>query len=229
MSMKRRPPSGNVHRVSFHGQGTRGVLTNKAGRLVQFETPAERALLLLLDRDPQVADYSSQPETFAYADRLGRLQTCTLDFIVWRADGTVEICQVLRAESLPRPAVQDREAAIRALCAARSWRYIAHTEVSLPQETELANLLALVRYRPLTCADPAVANAAQTSLQDGPRPFRSLVQQIAGHLMLAEAHVCMALGYLIWHGAVQADLHTLLFTNGAPAADVLIRLAGEEG
>ena len=94
MSLKRRPPPGNIRRVAAIDGNLRGVMTNKTGRVVQFESFAERSLLLRLDRDPTVRDYSSQPETFQRVDTEGRPQRYTPDFIVWRGDGATEIHEV---------------------------------------------------------------------------------------------------------------------------------------
>ena len=41
MSMKRKPPTGNVRRVISLGNNFRGVTTNKQGHLVQFESEQE--------------------------------------------------------------------------------------------------------------------------------------------------------------------------------------------
>ena len=103
MSLKRKPPEGNVRLVSSNGRNIRGVITNKAGRTVQFESWAERALLLRLDRDPDVTDYCSQPERFAYLDRDGKSHTYTPDFKVWRRNGEVEIHEVTMSVRQTRP------------------------------------------------------------------------------------------------------------------------------
>ena len=71
MNMKRKPPTGNVRRVISLGNNFRGVTTNKQGRLVQFESEQERKLILLLERDPLIADYVSQPETLTFIDEKG--------------------------------------------------------------------------------------------------------------------------------------------------------------
>ena len=73
MSFKRKPPPGNVRRVRSNGQNLRGVITNKAGRLVQFESWAERTLILRLDRDREVMDYQSQPEQYRFTDENGNV------------------------------------------------------------------------------------------------------------------------------------------------------------
>ena len=70
MKLKRTPPPGNVRWVGTTGQNIRGVITNKMERIVQFESWAERSLLLRLDRDPEIIDYGSQPEQFKFVDSL---------------------------------------------------------------------------------------------------------------------------------------------------------------
>jgi hypothetical protein len=72
MSFKRKPPDGNVRRVRSNGQNLRGVITNKAGRLVLFESWAERSLILQLGRDGEVLDYQSQPERLSFSDDQGK-------------------------------------------------------------------------------------------------------------------------------------------------------------
>jgi hypothetical protein len=44
------------------------VITNKTGRTVQYESFYEFKLTLMLERDPTVLDYISQPETFEFFD-----------------------------------------------------------------------------------------------------------------------------------------------------------------
>jgi len=152
MSFRRKPPAGNVRRVRSNGQNLRGVITNKSGRLVQFESWLERALILRLDRDPSVWDYQSQPERFHFTDEQGRSRSYTPDFKVWRR-GQIEIHEVTLSRRRMRPDLQRRETAARRICSDRGWSYILHTEQTLPQPGELANLLALAGYRPTIYAN----------------------------------------------------------------------------
>ena len=69
MGLKRRPPEGDVRRVVSMGQNLRGVITNKENYTVQFESFAERTLLLLFERDRTILNYRSQPETFEFTDQ----------------------------------------------------------------------------------------------------------------------------------------------------------------
>ena len=137
MSFKRRPPTGNVRLVHSNSTSIRGVVTNKAGRTVQFESWLERSLLLRLDRDPRVKDYGSQPEVFQFVDDIGNDHTYVPDFIVWRLDGGIEIHEVSTSHHQARPEAQRRMEAARQICHARAWRYLVHDEKDLPQGSEL--------------------------------------------------------------------------------------------
>jgi len=104
-------------------------------------------LLVLFERDKTVLDYRSQPETFEFTDQDNKLRRYTPDFKVWRADETIEIHEVTRTERQEQLRISEREAGARKICQERQWKYIVHTEQTLPQEPEAINLLAFLRYR----------------------------------------------------------------------------------
>lgn len=229
MSLKRRPPVGNVRRVAAIGKNMRGVMTNKMGRVVQFESALERSLLLRLDRDRSVRDYGSQPETFHFADDQGKQRTYTPDFIVWRCDGTVEIHEVTLTSRQIRPSIRLREAAAAAICQKRGWRYLIHTEQTLPQAVELANLLALFHYRPLAYAQPVVAQAVSDYLAEGRTvAIQQLTGQLTARLHLPPAAVAAALYHMLWHGRLQTDLRQPIFVQGSATENVMVHLALED-
>lgn len=230
MSLKRRPPEGNVRRVVSTGLNIRGVITNKAGRIVQFESSAERVLLLLLERDPDVRDFGSQPETFEYVDGYGKSHTYTPDFIVWRYSGGIEIHQVIRSERHSRRSICQREEVAEEICQKRGWHYIVHSEKTLPQQTEVANLLALFRYRLEVYASEAVIRAVHERLGHMmPTPLRELMAHIASALGLQERIVYSALCHLLWHGEISTDFQTLFIVDGTftPKAPVWSSLKKE--
>jgi hypothetical protein len=106
---------------------------------------------------------------------------------------------------------------------------VVHTEQSLPQGSELANLLALAGYRPLIYANQAVAQTAFKQLASNqPVAFEVLVKQGEHALNLAEAQVTAALCHLLWHGKLMTDLNRLLFDQGALVPGVWIWLARKE-
>lgn len=230
MKFKRNPPPGNVRQVVSTGQNIRGNITNKAGRIVQFESWAERALLLRLDRDADISDYGSQPERFQFTAPNGKEHSYTPDFIVWRSNGQVEIHEVTMTSRHTRLNIVQREAAASEICLIRGWRYIVHTEKSLPQGSELANLLALFRYRPTAYADLAVSRMAGEQLAEGrPVALQTLVIQIEQELGITRSVIVAALCHMLWHGQINTDLHRLIFVAGnagfSPFAWVQVRTA----
>lgn len=215
MRSKRTPPPGNVRWVGTTGQNIRGVITNKMGRIVQFESWAERALLLRLDRDPGIIDYGSQPERFQFIAPNGKEHSYTPDFIVWRKDSRVEIHEVTISKRRTHAEICQREAAAEKICLSRGWEYIVHTERTLPQGSELANLLALFHFRPTAYANQAVSGAVQQRLWQGiPIVLNTLVQGIELELDLPRPVILAALGHLLWHGSLQTDLNRLIFMAG---------------
>jgi hypothetical protein len=229
MSLKRRPPLGNIRRVVAIEGNLRGVMTNKAGRVVQFESFLERSLLLRLDRDRTVRDYGSQPETFQFSDGQGGQHAYTPDFIVWRHDESVEIHEVTLTSRRLQAKIRRREEAAVAVCLVRGWQYIVHTELDLPQGTELANLLALFHYRPSAYLHPAVAQAALAYVADGQSvAMAHLVHQLTTPLGLPPASIIPTLGHLLWHDLLQTDLHQPIFAQGGLASHMKLWLASKE-
>jgi hypothetical protein len=229
MSFKRKPPAGDVRRVRSNGQNIRGVITNKADRLVQFESWAERALILRLDRDPEILDYQSQLETFSFTDEQGKAHKYTPDFKVWRRSGPIEIHEVTLSQRRVRPNLRRREQAAREICRERDWQYVLHTEQTLPQGSELANLLALAGYRPPVYAHSGVIQAVSEQLiPNRPVALAVLAHQLGGRLSLSEGLVTAALCHLIWHGQLLTDFNQLLFDQGAIVPGVQVWLAVKE-
>src|SRR6266480_4989752 len=180
MALKRKPPAGNIRRVAPIGNNLRYAIASKADKTVQCESFQERKLTLLFDRDSTVQDYRSQPERFAFTDSFGNSRTYVPDFMVWKTTGEIEIHEVTLTERLERVSIQEREQAARKICQQRGWRYIVHTEATLPQATEEANLLALYRYRPSIYANAAVTAAIRQRLNgDERKSVHTLIGELA--------------------------------------------------
>ncbi len=227
MGWKRKPPPGNVRRISSIGGNLRYAIANKANETVQCESFQERKLTLLFDRDPTVQEYRSQPERFTFTDSEGTSHTYVPDFMVWRTNGAVEIHEVTLTSRQDRLSIQEREKAARKICQQRGWRYIVHTEQSLPQPTEEANLLALYRYHPTSYAHPDVTWVMQEQLRHSEQlTFQQLSVMIMQHLDLPHPTVVSALCHLLWHGLLVTDLdRQLIFHNAAPRADLTVWLS----
>jgi len=226
MALKRKPPAGNVRRVAPIGKNLRYAITSKADETVQCESFQERKLTLLLDRDPTVQEYRSQPERFAFTDTQGTSHTYVPDFIVWKTTGEVEIHEVTLTSRREKWSIAEREKAAREICRKRGWSYVVHTEATLPQATEEANLLALYRYRPTCYANPAVTAAVRARLgQEERKGLRVLIEDIAQALSLPRPVVISAVCHLLWHQIIEADLrNTLLFVNAALSTHIRVWL-----
>ena len=226
MMNNRRPPAGSARRFAVKGLNLRATLTNKAGRTVQYESRAEHALILLLDRDPGVLDYGTYvgdaPVGAVRAARAAYAPQCQ----VWHVDGRVELHRIRPAGAGADPLPGGLEAADRALCRARGWAFVAHAAATLTAEPAFANLLALYGYRPTAYAHDDVADAARAALAGGgARAIAPLVGELAARLDLAPGTVGAAVGHLLWHGtlAFALDAH-LLIAEGAFLPDALVRL-----
>lgn len=217
MSFKRKPPPGNSRRVHSNGQSLCGVITNKANRTVQFESFTERSLLLRLDRAADVRDYASQPERICYTDKTGQPHTYTPDFQVWHTDDRISLQEVTLKQRLANPQLQQRHEIAAQVCQARGWQFILHTEETLPQGSELANLLALWPYRPTIYDQPSLYPLLfeTPAVRDHPC-LRDLTTYLASRSGLSLPHVAACLYHLLWHDRLGMDWHTLLFDEAAP-------------
>lgn len=214
MPFRRKPPPGNVRRVIGLGNNFRGVTTNKRGHLVQFESEQEHKLLLLLERDHTVADYLSQPETLHFQAAAGRQRKYTPDFQVWRTDGHIELHEVtLLSRRERRAALAEREAAAGAICHARGWRYLVHTEETLPSAYEYANLNALAAFRAQTYASREHQSWWLDQLA-GKEPIHPHAQLTRAPANMEPGLLLNTLYHLLWYGTVQMDWRQPLFWRG---------------
>jgi hypothetical protein len=230
MTFKRKPPSGNIRRVAPIGGNLRYTVTGKADQTIQCESFLERKLTLRFDRDPSIRTYVSQPEQFPYVDTQGKTHTYTPDFMVWRITGEVEIYEVTLTSRRNQSRLVEREKAARQICKERGWQYVVHTEATLPQPTEEANLLALARYRPTAYARPDVTCFVKAHLPNMPSPvlFHTLITEVTQHLHLPEALVVPTLCHLLCQGVLEIDLcHQLIFQDARPRVSLLVWLRSE--
>jgi len=229
MALKRKPPAGNVRRVAPIGENLRYAITSKANETVQCESFQERKLTLLFDRDPTIQEYRSQPKRFVWADAQKKTHTYVPDFMVWKTTGEVEIHEVTLTSRQDKMSIQEREKAACEICRKEGWRYVIHTEETLPQATEEVNLLALYRYRPTSYANPAVTATIRARLgQEERKGLRILIEDIAQALSLSRPEVISAVCHLLWHQVIETDLRTtLLFVNAALSAHIQVWLRKE--
>ena len=229
MGFKRKPPENNVRRVAAIGDNSRYAITSKNGQTVQCESHAERKLALRIDRDRRVKDYRSQPLRIGYIDSEDKPHTYVPDFQVWRWDGTVEIHEVTLSQRRLLPNAQRREKAAREYCDKEGWRYVLHTEGSLPNDTEGANLLALYEYRPTVYSRADVAQTVIERFGIGQHLLlRQLIADISQKIDKPYAAVSTAIYHLMWHGKIATDLRSLILVDNTPTSSTYIWLP-EEG
>jgi hypothetical protein len=231
MGLKRKPPDENVRRVASIGKNSRSTIRNKNGRTIQCESfGGERKLTLCFDRDPTIKDYKSQPIRIPYVDSEKKQHTYVPDFMVWKVDGSIEIHEVTRSERRLLPNAKRREKAAQDHCEREGWSYVVHTEESLPNDTETANLLELYMFRPTVYFRSDVAVAVREKLSDGRRlSLPLLIKDISQELGLHVGVVSPALYHLLWHSTVVTELRSLIFTDGAPSSRTLVWLPVQEG
>lgn len=212
--MKRKAPIGNVRRVASIGNNFRGVTTNKRGRLTQFESEQERKLILLLERDTSVVDFVSQPETLTFIDALGRTRKYTPDFKVWRANGQIELHEVtIESRRATRESAQEREAAAQRICQMRGWRYVVHTDKTLPLGYEYANLDFLSAYRAGQHADSEQTQWWLAQLFTG-KPMHPQVILDQAKQTASGGRLLNGLYHLLWHDTVQMNWHRPFIQKG---------------
>lgn len=231
MGLKRKPPDDNVRRIAPIGTNSRSTIRNKNGRPIQCESfSGERKLTLRFDRDPTIKDYQSQPLRIPYTDAEGKAHTYVPDFKVWRVDGSIELHKVTRSERRLMPNAQRREKGAREYCHKEGWRYVVHTEDSLPDDTETANLLELYMFRPTIYFRSDIADAVQERLSNGRRlSLPLLIEEISQDLRLPIGKVSSGLYHLLWHERLETDLRLLIFIDGAPLPRTLVWLPTQEG
>ncbi len=183
-------------------------------------------------RDRSIKDFRSQPFTFTFTDEDKRERKYTPDFIVWRSDNSIEIHEVTVAERRERSQSREREQAAQKICQEKRWKYIVHTEQTLPQETEVANLLALLPYRLMRYAHEGVGEAVRMHLSSTPcASLSDCSKSISRRLDLSEATVFRALCHLLWRGEIAADLRSLLLIIDCsfnPAVKIWLPNMGEK-
>ncbi len=225
MGLKRKPPENNVRRVAAIGNNSRYATTNKKGETVQCESYAERKLALRIDRDSRVKNYRSQPLRISYVDSEDKSYTYVPDFQVWRWDGVVEIHEVTLSERRLLPNAQRREKGAQEYCDDEGWKYVVHTEESLPNDTEGANLLALYAYRPSIYSKADVAHAVFDKIGIGQHILLSqLISAISQDLELPSATVSTAIYHLLWYGKIATDLCSLIFIDNVPTSSTYVWL-----
>jgi hypothetical protein len=148
-----------------------------------------------------------------WIDRFGRQRHYTPDFVVWRYDGNTEIHEVtLSFRQKDRENIREREKWAAQICAARGWKYVVHTEATLPGKTMFANLSALKVFAPLSYRDASVVDAIKFIMEKQEVvPARKLVELCAAQLTVVPSHVRPVIAHMLWHSMLITDFNKLIF------------------
>ena len=114
-------------------------------------------------------------------------------------------------------------------CQTHGWQYHLHTETTLPQGSELANLLALWGYRPRRYADPVIRRAVFSTLAVGEQRLSPLVVRLSVACETAPVQVAVCLYHLLRHDQIGMDWQRLLFQDAVPQADHRLWLTDKAG
>ena len=171
-------------------------------------------MILLLERDPLVVDYVSQPETLIFSDEKGRQRRYTPDFQVRCVTGQIELHEVtVQSRRESRSSLQERETAAQTICQQRGWRYVVHTDQTLPSGFEYSNLDFLSAFRAEVYADVESAIWWLEKLKGlGQVHPRLLLSQRSQDLR--EDLLLNNLYHLLWHGKVEMNWHQPFLGKG---------------
>jgi len=203
---------------------TTSAITNKTGRTVQYESFNEFKLILRLERDPTVLDYFSQPETLEFFDDQGKKHTYVPDFKVVKTNGSTEIHEVTLLKRTIKKNMIDREQAGREICRKKGWRYVLHTEKSLPSANETANLSTLYGFKPKAYYVEVIANAVRCCLAKGRLNIPTLITQVSLATQAPEVIVSGCIYHLLWRNYLVIATDTLLLIDGYPNPKTAIAL-----
>jgi hypothetical protein len=168
----------------------------KSGRLLYFESLREMQALTLMEFDPRIASFSTQPMVLAVlADN--RFRRLVPDVFVRDANGEGRLVEVKTSASLRSERVQERLALTAAACERLGLDYRVETE---PESVLWRNVKWLSAYRRPVDGPPALARAMEQACSDGPRFVRELLK------LGPEWFSRPLLFHLLWHRRLDCDL-----------------------
>lgn len=173
-------------------------------RHVGFESWVERDVAMMLDFDPDVTGYSSQPFWLHWPGE-GRGRRHAPDFFVRRADGGAVVVDVRPDDLVDDVAAEAFDATARA-CAEAGWEF---RRTGGPAEIPAANVRWLAGYRHPRCWRPEIAGALLTVFSE-PAPL------MAGAAAAGDPiAVLPVLYHLMWRQILTADLASAVLGPGS--------------
>jgi hypothetical protein len=214
MGPKRKPPPNNERNVISLGDNIPGVMVNKCSELVQYESWQELAFCLRCERDPTVINYRSQPKTITYINKNGHKRRYTVDFQVWRSDGTIEFHEITVEERRENhESLREREEQATRAFAELDCQYIVETDEDLPSGFELENLVVFSVFEATCNFDEERANFWREKLRgQGKVSLMPILYDLEANP--DKDLFRNTLYYMIWHGEIQIDWKRQFFWRG---------------
>jgi hypothetical protein len=181
-----------------------------SARHVGFESWSERDVVMMLDFDPQVTAFASQPFWLRWHDGQ-RARRHAPDFFARRADGTGIVVDV-RPDDLVDPAAAESFTVMAAACRAAGWEF---RRTGGPPPVLAANVRWLAGYRHPRCLRPGLTDVLPVVLGE-PRPLLAAAEAAGDPVA-----VLPSVYHLMWQKAIVADLESAPLGPGT-----VISLAG---
>jgi hypothetical protein len=170
------------------------------GRHVGYESWLERDNVMLLDFDPQVTAFASQPFWLHWA-AAGRVRRHLPDYFARRADGVGVVIDV-RADDRIEPADAEAFTATAAACEAVGWQF---HRVGTLDGVFAANVRWLSRYRHPRCGRREDLIVRLLDVFAQPTPLFAGAERVGDRLL-----VLPVLYHLLWCQVLVVDLRSAL-------------------
>jgi hypothetical protein len=165
------------------------------GQHVGYESWVERDVAMMLDFDPQVTGFSSQPFWLCWPGGR-RSRRHAPDFFARRADGTGVVVDV-RPDDLIDPRAAESFAVTAAACEQAGWVF---RRTGGPARVLAANVRWLAGYRHPRCLRPGMADALMRAFAE-PVPLFAAAEAAGDRLVALPV-----LYHLMWRQVLVADL-----------------------
>lgn len=165
------------------------------GRHVGYESWVERDVAMMLDFDPQIVAFSSQPFWLCWPGER-RERRHAPDFFARRADGTALVVDV-RPDGLIDPRAAESFAVTARACEQAGWGF---RRAGGPSAVLAANVRWLAAYRHSRCLRPGIADVVMAAFKK-PAPLFTAAEAAGDRLA-----VLPVLYHLMWRGVLAADL-----------------------
>lgn len=165
------------------------------GRHVGYESWVERDVAMMLDFDPGITTFCSQPFWLCWPGA-GRERRHAPDFFARRADGAAVVVDV-RPDELIDPRSAESFAVMADACEQVGWVF---WRTGGPGGVLVANVRWLAAYRHPRCLRPGIADALMVACAE-PVPLFGAAEAAGDRLA-----VLPVLYHLMWRGVLAADL-----------------------